>query len=92
MLDFDPRHFTSSFNSSPYYNGDLNGFDVMVMNSSEKADQVIKNAKARIDEFAEYYAGMGLSFTFEYDDNDILPPDKKRIEQEINRYCKLRNL
>ena len=92
MLDFNPFHFGSTFRSSPYYNGDLNGFDVMVMESAEKADQIIENAKAAIDDFAEAYAGTGITFSFSYNSEDILEPDQIRINEEIKKYCRFRNI
>lgn len=88
MTSFDPFHFSSSFNSSPYYDGKLNGFDVMIMESAERADKVIKDAKAVIDS----YAGTGVELSFTYDDTDILPPDQSRIDREVEKYARLRNV
>lgn len=87
MFDFDPRHFGSTF-----INGKLNGFDLMIMESAERADEIIGKAKAAIDDYAEDYAGTGITFSFSYDDSDILPSDQKRIEREIKNYCHLRNV
>ena len=88
MLDFNPAHFTSTFNSSPYYNGNINGFDIMVMDSSERADKVIEEAKAIADRCVE----DGTSFSFTYNDDGILESDQMRIEKELERYCRLRNI
>lgn len=92
MFDFDPRHFGSTFRSNPNYDGDLNGFDAMIMESAERANQVIENAKAAIDDFADAYAGTGITFSFSYDSEGIIKLDQLRIEEEIKKYCRSRNL
>lgn len=86
MLDFNPMHFTSTFNSSPYYNGDINGFDIMVMQSAESADELIEELKEEID-------NMKLpitDFTIDFDD-EILLNDRKRVEETIKNYINQKN-
>lgn len=86
MLDFNPTHFTSTFNSSPYYNGDINGFDIMVMQSAESADELIEELKKEID-------NMKLpitDFTIDFDD-EILLNDRKRVEETIKNYINQKN-
>ena len=83
---FDIGKFGSTFQDRQ-----LNGFDVMVMNSAEMADKIIEQAKDKID----YIIDNGLSdygFSFSYDDTDILDIDQRRIEREIEKYCALRGI
>lgn len=92
MFDFDPRHFGSTFRSNPNYNGDLNGFDAMIMESAERADEIIEKAKAAIDDYIDRCSGTDLEFSFSYNNEDILEPDQIRIDEEIKKYCRSRNL
>ncbi len=89
MLDFEPRHFTSSFNSSPYYNGNLNGFDILIMDSSEATDEIILKYKKIIDDMVRYgYNELILN----YDREMILESDQYRIKCELERYGALKGI
>lgn len=82
--NFNIKHFTSTFNSNKHYNENINGFDIMVMQSHEDADKIINEMKHIIDSFANYPEQM---INLEYDDTYLLEPDKKRIKQEIKNYA-----
>lgn len=84
--DFDFKHFMKTFQGNPGYDGRLNGFDVMIMESSEKADKIIENVKKQIDNI-KYYKGKNINFVFEYDDDGVLPEDQMRIAKEVERYA-----
>lgn len=56
-------------------------FDV-VMQSKETADQIIKEAKIKIDKGFSLYKDFELS----YDDTLLLDEDKKRVEKAIHNY------
>ncbi len=76
MFDFDSKHFGSTFQT-----GRLNGFDIMVMQSSEIADEVIKDMKDIIDNNT-----TTDTIHLTYDKTDIWELDQYRIEQEIKDY------
>lgn len=82
--DFNVKHFTSTFNSSKYYNGDINGFNIMVMQSHEDADKLIEELKRIVDSFKNI---PQQTINLEYDDSNLLEPDKKRVKQEIRKYA-----
>lgn len=82
--DFNIKHFTSTFNSSKHYNGDINGFDIMVMQSHEDADKLIEELKRIVDSFKNIPQQI---INLEYDDSNLLEPDKKRVKQEIRKYA-----
>lgn len=82
--DFDVKHFTKTFNSSKYYDGCLNGFDVLVMQSHENADKLIKEIKDIIDSY-KYMPRQTINL--EYDDTHLLDSDKIRVKQEIKKYA-----
>lgn len=81
MFDFK---FGSSFDSD----GDLNGFDVYIMNSQEVADQIIIDAKNAIDD--NKYLNLPLAISI--DDYDLTYLDKQRIHKEIERYAEIRGV
>lgn len=83
MLDFNIKHITSTFNSSQYYNGDINGADIMIMQSHEDADKLIKELKHIID---SYQGNNIYNLNIEYDDKDLLEIDKIRVKQTIEKY------
>lgn len=56
-------------------------FDV-VMQSKETADQIIKEAKVKIDKGFSLHKDFELS----YDDTLLLDEDKKRVEKAIHNY------
>lgn len=82
--DFDVKHFTKTFNSNKYYNGNLNGFDVMVMQSHEDADKLINELKQVINSLSNI---QGQTVNLEYDDSYLLDSDKIRVKQEIKKYA-----
>lgn len=82
--DFDVKHFTKTFNSNKYYNGNLNGFDVMVMQSHENADKLINELKQVINSLSNI---QRQTVNLEYDDSYLLDSDKIRVKQEIKRYA-----
>ena len=82
--DFDVKHFTKTFNSSKYYNGNINGFDIMVMQSYEDADKLINELKQVIDSFSNI---QRQTINLEYDDSHLLDSDKIRVKQEIRKYA-----
>lgn len=82
MLDFNPFTPFSTFRT-----GKLNGFDVMIMESAERADKIIKYYKKEIDNYNDKIYELEIS----YDDTDILDIDQKRIDREIEKYCRIHN-
>ena len=82
--DFDVKHFTKTFNSSKYYNGNINGFDIMVMQSHEDADKLINELKQVINSFSNV---QRQTISLEYDDSYLLDSDKIRVKQEIKKYA-----
>ncbi len=82
--DFDVKHFTKTFNSNKYYNGNLNGFDVMVMQSHEDADKLINELKQVINSLSNI---QRQTVNLEYDDSHLLDSDKIRVKQEIKKYA-----
>ena len=87
MFDFDVKHFTKTFNSSPYYDGRINGFDIMVMQSYEDADKLIDELKKIIDR----YRGLPQQeISIDYDDSNLLETDKIRVKREIQKYASQR--
>ena len=83
MLDFNIKHITSTFNSNKYYNGNINGVDIMIMQSHEDADKLIKELKHIID---SYQGNNIYNLNIEYDDKDLLEIDKIRVKQTIEKY------
>lgn len=81
--DFDVKHFGKTFNSSKYYNEEINGYDIMVMQSHEDADKIIEKIKNIIDSY-KYLPSQNINL--EYDDSFLLDSDKLRIKQEIQKY------
>lgn len=77
--DFDVKHFGSTF-----YGGKVNGFDIMVMQSSEDADRLIEEMKQIID---SYKAFPQQEINLEYDDSHLLEPDKIRVKRAIKKYA-----
>lgn len=87
MFDFDVKHFTKTFNSSPYYDERINGFDIMVMQSHEDADKLIDELKKVIDR----YRGLPQQeILIDYDDSNLLETDKIRVKREIQKYASQR--
>lgn len=82
--DFDVKHFTKTFNSSKYYNGNINGFDIMVMQNHEDADKLINELKQVINSFSNI---QRQTISLEYDDSYLLDSDKIRVKQEIKKYA-----
>lgn len=82
--DFDVKHFTKTFNSNKYCNGNINGFDVMVMQSHEDADKLINELKQVINSFSNT---QRQTINLEYDDSHLLDSDKIRVKQEIKKYA-----
>ena len=85
--NFDVKHFTKTFNSNEDYNKNINGFDIMVMQSHEDADKLIKEMKKIID---SYSCIPQQTISLEYDDSYLLDSDKIRVKQEIKRYASKR--
>ena len=81
-MDFDVRKFGSTFTE-----GKLNGFDVMIMKSHEDADKLIEELKEVID---SYSAFPQQEISLDYDDSNLLEPDKKRVKREIEKYASQR--
>lgn len=82
--DFDVKHFTKTFNSSKYYNEDINGFDVMIIQSHENADKLINELKQVINSFSNI---QRQTISLEYDNSHLLDSDKIRVKQEIKKYA-----
>lgn len=82
--DFDVKHFIKTFNSSKYYNGNINGFDIMVMQSHEDADKLINELKQVINSLSNI---QRQTVNLEYDDSYLLDSDKIRVKQEIKKYA-----
>lgn len=81
--DFDVKHFGKTFNSNKYYNEEINGYDIMVMQSHEDADKIIEKIKNIIDSY-KYLPSQDINL--EYNDSFLLDSDKIRIKQEIQKY------
>jgi len=81
-MDFDVRKFGSTFTE-----GKLNGFDVMIMQSHEDADELIEEIKKIIDSYCEL---PQQEISLDYDDSNLLEPDKKRVKREIEKYASQR--
>ena len=82
MIDFDVRKFGSTFTE-----GKLNGFDIMIMQSHEDADKLIKELKDVIDLYSTF---PQQEISLDYDDSNLLEPDKKRVKREIEKYASQR--
>jgi hypothetical protein len=73
-----------TFNSSKYYNGNLNGFDIMLMESDKNANKIIQQLKNIID---LYPAGTDYStIDLVYNDENLTELDKKRVQTVIKKY------
>ena len=83
MLDFDIKHFTKTFNSNNYYDNNLNGFDVMIMQNHQDADTIIKTA---IDYFESGYPLSKIEQYINNNLNNLLEPDQDRVIESIKRY------
>lgn len=59
----------------------FNGLDMMIMQSNEDAEKIIKEVKKIIDIY-------GNGATIEYDDSNLIESDKKRVKQELITYLK----
>ena len=81
-MDFNVRKFDSTFTE-----GKLNGFDVMIMQSHEDADELIEEIKKIIDSYCEL---PQQEILLDYDDSNLLEPDKKRVKREIEKYASQR--
>lgn len=84
MIDFNVKHFMQTFNSSKYYNGNLNGFDIMLMESDKNANKLIQQLKNIID---LYPAGTDYStIDLVYNDENLTELDKRKVQTEIKKY------
>lgn len=82
--NFDIKKFTKTFNSNKDYNGDINGFDIMIMQSHESADKLIKEIKDKIDLYSNF---PQQTISIDYNDDSLLESDKKRVRKEIQKYA-----
>lgn len=79
MIDFNVKHFMQTFNS-----GNLNGFDIMLMESDKNANKLIQQLKNIID---LYPAGTDYSaIDLVYNDENLTELDKKRVQTAIKKY------
>ena len=79
MIDFNVKHFMQTFNS-----GNLNGFDIMLMESDKKANKLIQQLKNIID---LYPVGTDYSaIDLVYNDENLTELDKKRVQTAIKKY------
>lgn len=79
MVDFNVKHFMQTFNS-----GNLNGFDIMLMESDKNANKLIQQLKNTID---LYPAGTDYSaIDLVYNDENLTELDKKRVQTAIKKY------
>lgn len=84
MIDFNVKHFMQTFNSNKYYNGNLNGFDIMLMESDKNANKIIQQLKNIID---LYPAGTDYStIDLMYNDENLTELDKRKVQTEIKKY------
>ncbi len=81
-MNFDPRHFGSTFQENK-----INGFDIMIMDSAERADKIIKEIKERINYYLDNKLLIDKNFEFQYSTDGILISDQYRIEKELKRFC-----
>ena len=73
-----------TFNSSKYYNGNLNGFDIMLIESDKNANKLIQQLKNIID---LYPAGTDYStIDLVYNDENLTELDKRKVQTEIKKY------
>ena len=86
--DFDVKNFMKTFNSHSAYNGRLNGFDVMIMQSQEDTDEIIEKAKSYI--LKEYnILEVENWINEEIKNKEILEPDQIRIKEELEKFINL---
>ncbi len=79
MIDFNVKHFMQTFNS-----GNLNGFDIMLMESDKNANKLIQQLKNIID---LYPVGTDYSaIDLVYNDENLTELDKKRVQTAIKKY------
>lgn len=79
MIDFNVKHFMQTFNS-----GNLNGFDIMLMESDKNANKLIQQLKNTID---LYPVGTDYSaIDLVYNDENLTELDKKRVQTAIKKY------
>ena len=81
---FNVKEFSKTFNSSKYYNKDVDGFDIMIMQSHEDADRLIEELKQVINQYKLF---PQQTINLEYDDSHLLETDKKRVKQVIKQYA-----
>ena len=84
-------HFGKTFISSPYYDGTLSGFDIMIMESAETTDKIIKFLKDEIDNYFYLSCGNRIIDVY-YDDTNLMLSDKNRIEKIITQYGRSKGL
>jgi hypothetical protein len=90
--DFDVKHPFKTFNSSPYYDGRLNGYDVMIMQSDLYTNKIIEIFKERIlngenpNEIQdEVYAAAGVKDF----NSDVLESDQRIIYEKVQKMLNL---
>ena len=86
-MDFEVDKYLKTFRSSPYYDGKVNGYDLMLMESEKKANQIIRELKKEIDLHKEEILQAG-HFTYSYNEEGLYGRDKSRIYEEIEHYCR----
>lgn len=79
MLDFSIKQIGKTFNSNKNYDNRINGVDIMIMQSEQDADILIKKLKEIIDN------DDNILF-LNYDDSHLLTLDKIKVKNEIKQY------
>lgn len=79
MLDFSIKQIGKTFNSNKNYDNKINGADIMIMQSEQDADILIKKLKEIID------SDDNILF-LDYDDSHLLTLDKIKVKNKIKQY------
>ena len=58
-------------------------FEIMIMQSHEDADRLIRELKNNIDINKDTFQENSI---IEYDDNNLLELDKQRVREEVEKY------
>lgn len=87
---FDIGKIGSSFNSSPYYNGKLNGADAAIMQSQVYLEELLCHAETLAA--MGYIPGSNVVISGtrfgNIDLNDLTPSDRRRLDRKVEEIIK----
>lgn len=92
-IDFDAKHIIKTFNSSPAYDGRLNGLDVMIMQSDENYKNLLSLFKDAIEK--GYNPNDVKDDIFNYLDlteEDLIETDCIKLIREVEDFYKKFNM